>query len=66
MMTIVYTVCTLADPRTCDTRVLTFSPLLPVACIFAAGPELEAVLADDERLVTWSCYDAPRFISEEE
>ncbi len=66
MMQLVYTVCALADPGACETRVLTFTPRLPVACIFAAGPELEAVLEEDERLVAWSCDDTPRLAAEEE
>jgi hypothetical protein len=66
MMQVVYTVCALADPGACETRVLTFSPRLPVACIFAAGPELEAVLAEDERVVAWSCAEATEVAHEED
>lgn len=66
MMQLVYTVCALADPGACETRVLTFTPRLPVACIFAAGPEFGAVLNEDERVVAWSCADSPLPVAEEE
>lgn len=59
MMQLVYTVCALADPTACETRILTFTPRQPVACIFAAGPELEAVLTEDEVLGAWTCEDDP-------
>lgn len=66
MMQVLYTVCALAEPGTCETRVLTFSPRLPVACIFAAGPELEAVVAENERLAAWSCNVVSQCAADEE
>ena len=57
MMHVIYTVCTLSMPEHCETRQLIFTPRQPIACIFAAGPELAPLLSEDERIVTWSCAD---------
>lgn len=64
MMQVVYTVCALADPGVCETRLLSFAPRLPIACIYAAGPELAAVVTEQERLVWWSCADGLQHMDE--
>jgi hypothetical protein len=67
MMQIVYTVCALAEPDVCETRVLRFTPRLPIACIHAAGPELAAGMSEHEKLVSWSCAtDRPPVHEEDE
>lgn len=61
MMHIVFTVCAGAAPDSCEARSHSFVPALPVACIHAAGPELDRVIPDGWRLAEWRCVaaDAP-------
>ncbi len=50
MMRIVYVVCAAFDSGT-------FTPAVPLACIHAAGPELERRVAEGWTLERWSCAE---------
>ena len=57
MMRIVYVVCAAFDSGTCEEHVLDFTPAVPLACIHAAGPELERRVAEGWTLERWSCAE---------
>lgn len=60
MLHIAFTICRIAAPQDCDERLHSFVPRQPVACIFAAGPELERLIPDGWTVVRLRCTAAPR------
>jgi len=59
MMRIVALICELAAPEVCIEIAHDFVPRQPVACIFAAGPELAQVIPEGWRLVRFECRPGP-------
>ena len=55
LMEIAFTLCRLAVPTDCEDRRITFQPATPVACIFAAGPELARIAPEGWVVVRWQC-----------
>ncbi len=62
MMRAIALLCDLAAPGTCTEIVHDFEPRQPIACIYAAGPELAALIPDGWTLVRLRCTTAPRRI----
>ena len=60
MMRVVVLVCDLAAQDVCIEKVHDFVPRLPIACIFAAGPETERVTPEGWTVVRIRCATAPR------
>jgi len=59
MMRVIALVCELAAPEVCTEIRHDFLPRQPIACIFAAGPELAPLIPDGWTLVRISCTTAP-------
>jgi hypothetical protein len=59
MMQILFTLCLIGAPEICKERRLAFVPPVPVACIFAAGPELAAATPDGWEVRAWACIPPP-------
>ena len=57
MMRIIYVVCAAFDSGTCEEHVLDFSPAVPLACIHAAGPELDRQVPDGWIVERWHCAE---------
>jgi hypothetical protein len=57
MMRIVYVICATVESGTCEELVLDFTPPVPLACIHAAGPELDRAVPEGWALERWSCLD---------
>lgn len=60
MMRAIAVMCQLAAPEVCAEVVHDFVPRQPVACIFAAGPELERLVPEGWVVVRLQCTTAPR------
>ncbi len=60
MMRIIALICELGAPDGCVEHVHDFVPRQPIACIFAAGPELERVVPEGWTIVSVRCTTAPR------
>lgn len=60
MMRVIALLCDMAAPEVCTELVHDFLPRAPVACIFAAGPELEALLPEGWTVIRMQCTTAPR------
>lgn len=58
LLEIAFTLCRIAAPQDCEERRHRFMPRIPVACIFAAGPELARVTPKGFSVATWRCVDA--------
>jgi hypothetical protein len=54
---LVYILCETMAINACEERDLVFVPLLPVACIYAAGPELARVTPEGWGVAHWRCED---------
>lgn len=59
MMRVVALICELATRGVCVEIAHDFQPRQPVACIFAAGPELAHLIPDGWTVVRISCTTAP-------
>ncbi len=59
MMRVIATLCELAAPGNCLELVHDFVPRQPIACIFAAGPELERVTPEGWTVTRARCVTAP-------
>lgn len=59
MMRIVALLCELDAPDVCVEHVHDFVPRLPIACIVAAGPELERVTPQGWIVTRWHCVPQP-------
>ena len=55
LLEIAFTLCRIAAPGDCEDRRLTFLPPVPVACIFAAGPELARAVPEGWTVTHWRC-----------
>ena len=55
LMEIAFTLCRLAAPMDCEDRRIAFRPAAPVACIFAAGPELARIAPEGWAVIRWRC-----------
>jgi hypothetical protein len=60
MMRVIALLCEIGATDVCVEQVHDFLPRLPIACIFAAGPELERVTPEGWTVVRWHCAPAPR------
>ncbi len=60
MMRVIALICELGAPDQCVETVHDFLPRLPIACIYAAGPELERVTPEGWTVVRVTCALAPR------
>ena len=60
MIRVIALMCEIGAPDHCVEQVHDFMPRLPIACIFAAGPELERVVPEGWRIVHVRCTTAPR------
>lgn len=58
MMRIVATLCRIAAPDDCMDLVHDFVPRQPVACIYAAGPELERLVPPGWAVIRTRCIGA--------
>jgi hypothetical protein len=57
MMGIAYLLCSAAASDTCEERVHVFVPLIPVACIHAATPELDRIRPEGSTIGRWRCLE---------
>lgn len=55
LLEIAFTLCRIAVPEECEDRRITFLPPIPVACIFAAGPELARIVPESWAVTHWRC-----------
>jgi hypothetical protein len=60
MIRVIALLCELGVQDHCVEQVHDFMPRLSIACIFAAGPELERLTPEGWAVVRWSCAKAPR------
>jgi len=60
MFRVIALLCELGVPEHCIERVHDFVPRLPIACIFAAVPELERLTPKGWTVVHVRCATAPR------
>lgn len=60
MTRVIALLCELGAPDRCVEQVHDFVPRQPIACIFAAGPELERVVPEGWTIVRVRCATAPR------
>lgn len=60
MMRVIALMCDIAAQDVCTERVHDFVPRAPVACIFAAGPELQALVPEGWAVIRFRCSTAPR------
>lgn len=58
MMRIIYVVCAAVESGSCEEHVLDFTPALPLACIHAAGAELDRAVPEGWTLDRWHCVEA--------
>jgi hypothetical protein len=58
MMRIVFIICETMSINICEARVHDFYPPTPVACIFAAGPELDQITPEGWGVAAWCCAEA--------
>ena len=59
MLRVIALICETAAPEVCAERIHDFQPRAPVACIFAAGPELAALVPEGWAVVRFRCTTAP-------
>lgn len=59
MMRVIALICELGTSGACIERVHDFVPRLPIACIFAAGPELERITPQGWVVSQWQCVTPP-------
>jgi len=59
MMRIVVVLCEAVLEGVCEERVHDFVPPIPVACVVAAGPELESITPEGWTVVRWHCDATP-------
>ena len=55
MLEIAFTLCRTAAPNECEERRIPFDPPIPIACIFAAAPELAMAAPEGWVVVHWRC-----------
>lgn len=60
MMRVIALICELAAPEVCAEVIHDFVPRQPIACIHAAGPELERRLPEGWTVRRFTCTTAPR------
>ena len=60
MMRVIALLCEIGATDVCVEQVHDFVPRLPIACIFAAGPELERLTPEGWTVVRARCTAAPR------
>ena len=60
MLHIVVLLCAIEAPQVCAEHSHSFVPRQPVACIFAAAPELERITPDGWTVAQWRCTPLPR------
>ena len=59
MMEVAFTLCLIGAPDTCEERRIAFAPAQPIACIFAAAPELARAVPEGWVVVQWRCVAPP-------
>lgn len=60
MMRVIALIFEIGATEVCMELVHDFLPRLPIACIFAAGPEFERLTPEGWTIVRWHCTCAPR------
>jgi hypothetical protein len=58
MMRIVFIICETMSINICEERIHDFYPATPIACIFAAGPELAQITPEGWGVDAWCCGEA--------
>ena len=58
MMRVIATICEIAAPGNCRELIHDFTPRQPIACIHAAGPELERLTPEGWRVTRARCVGA--------
>jgi hypothetical protein len=59
-MRVIALICEMDAQDVCVSHVHDFVPRLPVACIYAAGPELERLTPEGWAVSRWRCASSPR------
>ena len=59
MMRVIALMCEITAQEVCTELVHDFLPRAPVSCIFAAGPELEALVPEGWTVRRFRCTTAP-------
>lgn len=59
MMRIIAIMCETVVGGACEERVHDFVPPIPVACIYAAGPELDRITPEGWTVMRWHCDAMP-------